>query len=97
MEVSLYSAKGSNSSERVEWVLNFKSLRYNRIEVSSAELSTTYLDINPFGYVPSLRVDDALFSESILLLSIWKNDFLDQAYLAKALMKKRTSAEFVDT
>ncbi len=36
MEVSLYRAKGSNSSERVEWVLNFKSLRYNRIEVSPA-------------------------------------------------------------
>lgn len=97
MEVSLYSAKGSNSSERVEWVLNFKSLRYNRIEVSSAELSTTYLDINPFGYVPSLRVDGALFSESLPLLSIWKNAFLYQAYLAKALMKKRTSVEFVNT
>ncbi|MDV2333791.1 glutathione S-transferase family protein, partial [Vibrio cholerae] len=24
MDLSLYSAKGSNSSERVEWMLNFK-------------------------------------------------------------------------
>ncbi|MBD1567789.1 glutathione S-transferase N-terminal domain-containing protein, partial [Vibrio sp. S12_S33] len=31
MEVSLYGAKGSNSSERVEWVLNFKGIHYDRI------------------------------------------------------------------
>ncbi|MGD1490659.1 glutathione S-transferase N-terminal domain-containing protein, partial [Vibrio harveyi] len=31
MEVSLYSAKGSNSAERVEWVLNFKGIDYERI------------------------------------------------------------------
>ncbi len=99
MEVSLYSAKGSNSSERVEWVLNFKSLRYNRIEVSSAELSTTYLDINPFGYVPSLRVDDALFSESMALLSIWKNDFLPGLF-GKSLNEKthiRRVCEYVNS
>ncbi|MCD6644807.1 glutathione S-transferase family protein, partial [Vibrio cholerae] len=26
MDLSLYSAKGSNSSERVEWMLNFKGI-----------------------------------------------------------------------
>ncbi|HBC3849763.1 TPA: glutathione S-transferase family protein, partial [Vibrio cholerae] len=26
MGLSLYSAKGSNSSERVEWMLNFKGI-----------------------------------------------------------------------
>ncbi|EGZ6883329.1 glutathione S-transferase N-terminal domain-containing protein, partial [Vibrio cholerae] len=33
MDLSLYSAKGSNSSERVEWMLNFKGIPYERIEV----------------------------------------------------------------
>ncbi|MCE9832734.1 glutathione S-transferase N-terminal domain-containing protein, partial [Vibrio diabolicus] len=32
MEVLLYSAQGSNSSERVEWVLNFKRIPYKRVE-----------------------------------------------------------------
>ncbi|WP_284205768.1 glutathione S-transferase N-terminal domain-containing protein, partial [Aliivibrio sifiae] len=34
MDIILYSAIGSNSSERVEWALNYKSLPYKRIEVS---------------------------------------------------------------
>ncbi len=68
MAILLYSAKGSNSSERVEWVLNFKQIAYDRIEVSSNELTTTYLDINPFGYVPALSVDGLIYSESIAII-----------------------------
>lgn len=75
MEVSLYSAKGSNSSERVEWVLNFKGIHYDRIEVSSDELTTTYLDINPFGYVPALRVDGSVFSESMAIIEYLEERF----------------------
>ncbi|HDM8144701.1 TPA: glutathione S-transferase N-terminal domain-containing protein [Vibrio harveyi] len=100
MEVSLYSAKGSNSSERVEWVLNFKSLRYNRIEVSSAELSTTYLDINPFGYVPSLRVDDALFSESMAIIEYLEERFPRPGLFGKSLNEKthiRRVCEYVNS
>ena len=67
MAILLYSAKGSNSSERVEWVLNFKQIAYDRIEVSSNEL-TTYLDINPFGYVPALSVDGLIYSKSIAII-----------------------------
>ncbi|MGO1298849.1 MAG: glutathione S-transferase family protein [Vibrio sp.] len=75
MEVSLYSAKGSNSSERVEWALNFKGIHYDRIEVSSDELATTYLDINPFGYVPALSVDGLVFSESMAIIEYLEERF----------------------
>jgi hypothetical protein len=51
MDVILYSAKGSNSSERVEWVLNYKQITYQRIEVGNEALAGSYLNINPFGYV----------------------------------------------
>ena len=62
MDVILYSAKGSNSSERVEWVLNYKQITYQRIEVGNEALAGSYLNINPFGYVPALSVDGEIFS-----------------------------------
>ena len=68
MDLVLYSAIGSNSSERVEWALNYKGISYNRVEVTSQELQTSYLAINPFGYVPSLSVDGVVFSESMAIV-----------------------------
>ncbi|MBG0759231.1 glutathione S-transferase [Vibrio cidicii] len=68
MDVILYSAKGSNSSERVEWVLHYKQIAYRRIEVSSEALAGSYLNINPFGYVPALSVDGEIFSESMAII-----------------------------
>ncbi|WED25594.1 glutathione S-transferase N-terminal domain-containing protein [Vibrio sp. DW001] len=66
--VILYSAIGSNSSERVEWVLNFKGITYSRVEVESSELKTSFLAINPFGYVPVISIDGYLISESIAII-----------------------------
>ncbi len=100
MEVSLYSAKGSNSSERVEWVLNFKGINYNRIEISSDELATTYLDINPFGYVPSLRVDDSIFSESMAIIEYLEERFPNPSLFGKSLIVKthiRRVCEYVNS
>ena len=68
MDLVLYSAVGSNSSERVEWALNYKGISYNRVEVTSQELKTSYLAINPFGYVPSLSVDGVVLSESMAIV-----------------------------
>ncbi|KDM93120.1 glutathione S-transferase family protein [Photobacterium galatheae] len=68
MDVILYSATGSNSSERVEWVLNYKAVPYKRIEVAPEGLKTSYLQINPFGYVPCLAVDGHLIQESMAII-----------------------------
>ncbi|ELB2250046.1 glutathione S-transferase N-terminal domain-containing protein [Vibrio parahaemolyticus] len=100
MEVSLYGAKGSNSSERVEWVLNFKGIHYDRIEISSDELATTYLDINPFGYVPSLRVDGSVFSESMAIIEYLEERFPNPSLLGKSLNEKthiRRVCEYVNS
>ncbi|MBY7732473.1 glutathione S-transferase N-terminal domain-containing protein [Vibrio splendidus] len=100
MEVLLYSAKGSNSSERVEWVLNFKRIHYDRIEVSSSELATTYLDINPFGYVPSLSVDGSVFSESMAIIEYLEERFPKPTLFGKNLDEKthiRRVCEYVNT
>ncbi len=100
MEVSLYSAKGSNSSERVEWVLNFKGIRYDRIDISSDELTTTYLDINPFGYVPSLCVDGSVFSESMAIIEYLEERFPNPSLFGKSLNEKthiRRVCEYVNS
>lgn len=81
MEVVLYSANGSNSSERVEWALNYKEISYQRIEISSEELATSYLDINPFGYVPSLSVNGAILSESMAIL-----EYLEECFSGRSLL-----------
>lgn len=100
MEVSLCSAKGSNSSERVEWVLNFKGIHYERIEISSDELATTYLNIKPFGYVPSLRVDGSMFSESMAIIEYLEERFPYPGLFGKSLNEKthiRRVCEYVNS
>lgn len=100
MRVLLYSAKGSNSSERVEWALNFKSIPYQRVEVSSDELSTTYLDINPFGYVPSISVDGFMFSESMAIAEYLEERFDSCPLLGRNLNEKtriRCICEYVNS
>lgn len=100
MQVLLYSAQGSNSSERVEWVLNFKRIPYDRIEVNSDELTTTYLDINPFGYVPSLSVDGSVFSESMAIIEYLEERFPNPNLFGKNLVEKthiRIVCEYVNS
>ena len=100
MEVLMYSAKGSNSSERVEWALNFKRIPYQRIEVSSEELATTYLHINPFGYVPSFVVDGCVFSESMAIAEYIEERFSSIPLLGANLVEKtliRGVCEYVNS
>lgn len=80
MDVILYSAVGSNSSERVEWVLNYKAIPYKRIEVGNHELLSTYLEVNSFGYVPSISISGTLISESMAII-----ECLEELYPEKTL------------
>ena len=81
MDLVLYSAVGSNSSERVEWALNYKGISYNRVEVTSQELKTSYLAINPFGYVPSLSVDGVVLSESMAIV-----EYVEEVFTGSSLL-----------
>ncbi|AKB04433.1 glutathione S-transferase N-terminal domain-containing protein [Vibrio cholerae] len=100
MDLSLYSAKGSNSSERVEWMLNFKGIQYERIEVSSDDLATTYRVMNPFGYVPSLLVDGLVFTESMAIAEYLEERFPTSPLLGQSLEEKtkiRSVCEYVNS
>ncbi|WNJ95526.1 glutathione S-transferase N-terminal domain-containing protein [Vibrio ruber] len=99
MDILLYSAKGSNSSERVQWVLNFKGIPYQIVEVSSQALNSTYLTINPFGYVPSLSVDGVVFSESMAITEYLEERFPRRSLLGENLNEKthiRRVCEYVN-
>ena len=96
----LYTAKGSNSSERVEWVLNFKNITYTKIEVEGEEIVSKYLTINPYGYVPSIEIEGNFISESMAIIelleelykypSIFPNNSLEKAMV-------REVCEFVNS
>lgn len=100
MDLVLYSAAGSNSSERVEWALNYKGISYSRVEVTSQELQTSYLAINPLGYVPSLSVDGALLSESMAIIEYIEEAFVSLPLLGSEPLVKadvRRVCEFVNS
>lgn len=100
MDLVLYSAAGSNSSERVEWALNYKGISYNRIEVTSQELQTSYLAINPFGYVPSLSADGVVLSESMAIIEYVEEAFDGRTLLGNELLVRasvRRVCEFVNS
>ncbi len=100
MDLVLYSAIGSNSSERVEWALNYKGISYHRVEVTSQELQTSYLAINPFGYVPSLSVDGVVLSESMAIVEYVEEVFTGFSLLGNELQIRadvRRVCEFVNS
>ncbi|MFM2599921.1 glutathione S-transferase family protein [Vibrio fortis] len=100
MDLVLYSAAGSNSSERVEWALNYKGISYNRVEVTSQELQTSYLAINPFGYVPSLSVDGVVLSESMAIIEYIEEIFDSRPLLGNEPLVRasvRRVCEFVNS
>lgn len=100
MILKLYSAKGSNSSERVEWVLNYKSVPYSRIEVSNEELISSYMDINPYGYVPCLEVEGHCISESMAIIECLEELFPEPSLLGESTWERasiREVCEFVNS
>lgn len=99
MNIILYSAEGSNSSERVEWVLNYKSVQYTRLEVTDDALRSSYLQINPFGYVPTLSVDEHLISESMAIIEFIEECFPKDSLLGDSVLQRarvREVCEYVN-
>lgn len=82
MDIILYSAQGSNSSERVEWTLKYKAIAYARVEVTGEQLTSTYLQINPLGYVPALSVNGLVLTESMAIIECMEELFLIRHYWA---------------
>ncbi|AJQ97221.1 glutathione S-transferase family protein [Gynuella sunshinyii] len=96
MELKLYSSIGSNSSERVEWVLNYKAIPYQRIEVNNEELVSSYLHINPFGYVPCLGVEGHMISESMAIIECIEELFPQQSLLGHSVFERAAVREICE-
>lgn len=74
MDIVLYSAHGSNSSERVEWMLQYKGISYLKV-VQQDEM------INPYGYVPSLSVNGTILAESMAIAEYLEEVFPENPLL----------------
>lgn len=74
MEIVLYSSPGSNSSERVEWVLRYKGIAHKKVNSLDSK-------INPYGYVPSLLVDGTVLAESMAIA-----EYLEEAFPHRRLL-----------
>ena len=74
MEIVLYSSPGSNSSERVEWVLRYIGIAHKKVNSLDSK-------INPYGYVPSLLVDGTVLAESMAIA-----EYLEEAFPHRRLL-----------
>ncbi|MBD0788298.1 glutathione S-transferase N-terminal domain-containing protein [Vibrio sp. Y2-5] len=81
MEVVFYSAKGSNSAERVEWALNYKQIPYQRVDVTPEAMTSSFLKLNPIGFVPAIAVDGFVLSESMAII-----EYLEECFDGKSLL-----------
>ena len=66
-KITLYTAMRSNTAERVQWVLNYKNIPHRRLLVETLT-QEAYTKINPYGYVPTLKVGDVTISESMAIV-----------------------------
>lgn len=99
VEMVLYTANGSNSSQRVEWVLNWKNVSYRRIEVTSELRASRYKAINALGYVPALEVGGDIFSESMAIVEYLEERFPHPCLFGHSLSEKthiRRICEYVN-
>jgi glutathione S-transferase len=69
MNIELISAAGSNSSERIEWVLNYKGIKFKRTECPE-DPRPAYTKVNPMLRVPSMIVDGKPLSESLAMIEL---------------------------
>ena len=67
LDIDLITDKGSNSSERVEWVLNYKKISFKWTKYPDNP-GDDYRKINPLVRVPSLLANGKPLSESMAMI-----------------------------
>ncbi len=75
MDITFYYSRGSNCSERVKWVLDHKRISYHQIDADELYGSEKYLEINPFGRVPSMIVNGVTINESMVMVELLEENF----------------------
>lgn len=82
MRLKLYFAPGANCSDRVRWVLAYKGISYEAIDVDAIS-DTTFLSVSPFGRVPVLLANKAPLTESMAIV-----EYLETLYPEPSLISQ---------
>lgn len=67
MKLRLYSAEGANCCERIRWMLDYKSVSFELMDIESSEAVSAFRLHSPFGRVPVLLVDGEPLTESMAI------------------------------
>lgn len=86
--ITLYDYFRSTACYRVRIALNLKQIDYESIEIhlvnqEGAQHSPEYLQINPQGLVPSLKIEGQLLTQSLAIM-----EYLDECYPQFPLLPK---------
>lgn len=74
MKIVYYDRIGSNCSNRVKWVMNYKNIPYELIDAESISIEE-FEKINPFLRVPTMIIDGKPLTESMVMV-----EFLEDVY-----------------
>lgn len=67
MQIKFYHAPNANCCERLLWILDYKKLAYERIDVGLADVGEQVRQHSPFARVPLMEVDGIALSESMAM------------------------------
>jgi maleylacetoacetate isomerase len=75
MPLKLYFAHGANCSDRVRWVLAYKRIAFEAVDVEATGGSQGLSKVSPFGRVPVLETEHGAITESMAIA-----EFLEESY-----------------
>ncbi|MDX8393257.1 MAG: glutathione S-transferase N-terminal domain-containing protein [Mariprofundales bacterium] len=73
--IKLYSSPTHPESHRTRIVLEEKELPYEHIEIDDEILPDAFLEVNPYGALPTIMDRDTILGESHII-----NEYLDERY-----------------
>lgn len=82
-DLVLYHYYRSTCSWRVRWALNYKQLNYKLIPVNllkDEQNSESYQIMNPISFVPTLKINEEYYGDSIAILE-WLDEYYPQPSL----------------
>lgn len=93
MDLVLFTAPGSNCSQRIEWVLRYKDIKYRKVQIENTSDS-------PNGYIPYMAIDGAKISESMAISEYLEEQFTDRPLFPDSPLERarvREICEFVNS
>ncbi len=81
MHLKFYYASGANCCERVRWLLDYKHIAYELVDLDGDYDQAHFQRISPFGRVPIVEVDGRVLSESMAIAELIEELFPQPALL----------------